>query len=247
VSVTRLNGVPLYLQVREKIREELSDMEAGRAIPAERELESRFGVSRVTVRDAVDDLVVEGLLVRQQGRGTFVQKPKLTHELTTITSWTEQLESLGYIPRTTQRCVEEIEAPQRAKFALCLEKGDRVFRIKRVRLASGEPITLMVNYLPSKIVPGLLEKKPIRESLYDVLEKEYGLVPASAVDTVEGRSSTHEEASQLKIEPWAPVICVTRISNLADGRPLELTQAISRADRYQYRVKLRGRARIRAK
>ncbi len=245
-DITRANGKPLYLQVREKLREELSHMEPGQAIPTERELESRFGVSRMTIREAVDDLVVEGLLVRQQGRGTFVQKPKLTHELSTITSWTEQLEALGYTPRTSQLWIEEIEAPERAAFALHLAKAERVFKIRRVRLASQEPITLMVNYLPSRLVPGLPEKMARHESLYEVLEKEYGLAPTSAVDTVECRSSTHEEAQQLKIEPWAPVICVTRIGYLEGGRPLELAQAVSRADRYQYRVTLQGRARAKS-
>jgi DNA-binding GntR family transcriptional regulator len=218
-------------------------MQPGEAIATERELESRLGVSRVTVREAVDDFVVEGLLVRQQGRGTLVQKPKLTHELSKIASWTEQLVALGYIPRTSQIGVEEIGAPQRVEFALNLEKGDSVFRIRRVRLASDEPITLIVDNLPSRLVPGLLERVDLHESLYEMLEEGYGLAPASAVDTVESRSSTDEEALKLKIEPWAPVVCVTRISHLEDGRPLELAQAVSRANRYQYRLKLRGRAR----
>ncbi|HEX5482261.1 MAG TPA: GntR family transcriptional regulator [Terriglobia bacterium] len=243
MPVIKSRGVPLYLQVRERLRETLSHMEAGQLIPAERELESRFGVSRITIRNAVDDLVIEGLLVRQQGRGTFVQQPKLTHELSTITSWTEQLETLGYTPRTSQSEIEEIDSPARVAFALKLEKGERVFRIKRLRLASEEPVTLMVNYLPSGLVPGLAERVAPYESLYEALEKEYGLEPASAVDTVEARSATEEEAQQLKIEPWASVVCVTRVSHLEDQRPLEFAKAISRGDRYQYRVKLRGRAR----
>lgn len=243
MAVIKTHGVPLYLQVREKLRETLSHMEAGQLIPAERELESRFGVSRITIRNAVDDLVIEGLLVRQQGRGTFVQQPKLTHELSAITSWTEQLATLGYTPRTSQSEIEEIDSPARVAFALSLEKGERVFRIKRLRLASEEPVTLMVNYLPSGLVPGLPGRIAPYESLYEALEKEYGLEPASAVDTVEARAATEEEAQQLKIEPWASVICVTRVSHLEDQRPLEFAKAISRGDRYQYRVTLRGRAR----
>jgi GntR family transcriptional regulator len=245
IAVTKNLRVPLYLQIREEIRADIGRMEAGQPIPTERELESRFGVSRMTIRGAIDDLVIEGLLVRQQGRGTFVQKPKLTHELNTITSWTEQLKSLGYLPRTAHLEIEEIEAPERVAFGLNLKSEARVVRIRRVRLASEEPITLMVNYLPSQLVPRLAERLSAHESLYEALEKEYGLAPASAVDTVESRSSTDEESRRLKIEPWAPVICVTRISHLEDERALELAQAVSRADRYQYRVELRGRARLR--
>jgi len=105
-------------------------MEPGQAIPPERELESRFRVSRMTTRGAINDLVIDGLLVGRQGRGTFVRKPKLTHELSTITSWTEQLENLGCIPRTSRLEIEEIDAPERLAFALKLEKEDRVFRIR---------------------------------------------------------------------------------------------------------------------
>lgn len=239
----KVDGVPLYVQLREGLREELSHMQPGQLIPAEGELQSKFRVSRITVRRAIDDLVAEGLLVRQQGRGTFAQKPKLTHELMSITSWTEQLQALGFTPRTAHQEIREVEVPERVGHALGLEKGARVMMMRRVRLASDEPVTLMTNYLPSRLVPRLEEKALLHESLYETLEEEYGLVPASAVNTVEARTSTHEEAQQLKIQPWAPVICVTRISYLEDQQPLELAQAISRADRYEYRVRLTGRAR----
>jgi GntR family transcriptional regulator len=81
------------------------------------------------------------------------------------------------------------------------------------------------------------------ESLYELLEQRYGLVPKRATDTVETRSATHEEAETLGVEPWSPVLVVTRLSFLQDGTPLELVTAISRGDRYQYRVTLQGRAR----
>lgn len=244
MTIDRTLDVPLYAQIRELLRSELARLEPGQAIPPEPELQERFGVSRITVRKAVDDLVTEGLLLRQQGSGTFVQCPKLTHELSMITSWTEQLESLGYAPQTAQLAIEEIDAPDRVAFGLGLERGERAYRIRRIRLAFDEPVTLMTNYIPANLVHGLSERIMLHESLYETLEKEYGLVPASAVDTVEGRSATDEEAQLLKIEPWAPVICVTRISHLESGRALELALAISRADRYQYRVRLRGRARL---
>jgi GntR family transcriptional regulator len=246
MAVNRAIDIPLYVQVREALRNDLAQMEPGQAIPTEPELEARFEVSRITVRKAIDDLVIEGLLVRQQGRGTFVQRPKLTHELNMITSWTEQLIALGYTPRTLPLEIEEIEPPKRVGYNLALSSEQRVFALRRLRLVSEEPVTLMVNYLPARLVPELDAKVSRRESLYETLEEEYGLIPARAVDTVETRSATDDEAKRLRIEHWAPVLCVTRVSYLSDGRPLEVGIAISRGDRYQYRVELHGRARARA-
>ncbi|MGH9401509.1 MAG: GntR family transcriptional regulator, partial [Terriglobia bacterium] len=100
MAVNRTIDVPLYAQIREALREDLAKMEPGQAIPPEPDLQTRFEVSRITVRRAIDELVTEGLLIRQQGRGTFVQRLKLTHELNMITSWTEQLLAAGYASRT---------------------------------------------------------------------------------------------------------------------------------------------------
>lgn len=240
------NGVPLYMQLREKLREAVSQMKPGEAIPTEHELEVRFGVSRMTVRNAINDLAVEGLLVRHQGRGTFVQEVKLTHDLNMITSWTEQLAALGYQARTSDLEIAVIDPPARVAHELGLHPGERVFVVRRLRMASEEPVTLMVNYLPVRLVPDLNAKFSLGESLYKTLEEQYHLMPARAVDTVEARAATDVEAKRLKIEHWAPVLSVTRVSYLSDERPLEVAVAISRGDRYQYRVELKGRARGKA-
>lgn len=244
MAVNRTIDVPLYAQIREALREDLAKMEPGQAIPPEPDLQTRFEVSRITVRRAIDELVTEGLLIRQQGRGTFVQRLKLTHELNMITSWTEQLLAAGYASRTLHLETEEIEPPKRIASYLALGSQDQVFALRRLRLVSEEPLTLMLNYLPSRLVPGLSEKVTQRESLYETLEKDYGLIASRAIDMVETRTATDEEAKRLRIEHWAPLLCVTRVSYLEDGRPLEVGLAISRGDRYQYRVELRGRARI---
>jgi GntR family transcriptional regulator len=92
-------------------------------------------------------------------------------------------------------------------------------------------------------VPNISQESEGAESLYELLERRYGLIPDRAIDTVETRSATDEEAEILGIEPWAPILLVTRLSFLKDATPLELASVISRGDRYQYRVTLHGRAR----
>jgi GntR family transcriptional regulator len=239
----KTNGVPLYVQVREILRGEYSQFPPKTLVPTESELIERFGVSRITLRKAIDDLVVEGLLERHQGRGTFTSVPKLTHELNSITSWTEQLRSLGYNPRTAHRICREISPPRRVAHALGLSPEENVVMLRRTRLVGDEPFSLMTNYLPSRLVPNITQTSEMVESLYELLEQRYGLIPERAIDTVETRSATDEEAETLAIEPWSPILVVTRLSFLKDDTPLELVTAISRGDRYQYRVTLHGRAR----
>jgi GntR family transcriptional regulator len=241
--VIKTNGVPLYVQVRETLRGEYGQLPPKTAIPTELELIERFGVSRITLRKAIDDLVVEGLLERHQGRGTFTSVPKLTHELNAITSWTEQLQSLGYKPRTAHRICREITPPRRVAHALGLLSDEKVVMLRRTRLVGDEPLSLMTNYLPGRLVPNIVQTSKMVESLYELLEQRYGLIPERAIDTVETRSATDEEAETLGIEPWSPVLVVTRLSFLKDDTPLELAIAVSRGDRYQYRVALHGRAR----
>jgi GntR family transcriptional regulator len=233
--------IPLYVQVREKLRDDLASLEPGHLIPPESKLEQRFSVSRITIRRAIDDLVLEGLLVRHQGRGTFREIPKLVHELNAITSWTEQLKDLGYVPHTAAQELAEIIAPKKIAQLLQLAPDDRVIQLRRTRLANNEPITLMVNYIPSKNVPGFAETGLDTESLYEFLSARYGLAPAQATDTVETRPASEAESERLKIEPWSPVLVVTRVAQMEDGRPFEVAVAVSRGDRYEYRVKLQSR------
>lgn len=240
MNLEHISGIPLYVQIRERLRAELKDMEAGQAIPVEADLEKKFKASRITIRRAVEELVSDGLLVRQQGRGTFVQRNKLTHELNLITSWTNQLKVLGFVPRTTHKKIErEIPSPAIAE-ALQLPRHTEVIRIQRVRLAGREPISFMVNFLPAHLVPGLSEDGFAGESLYDALRTQYSLQPATAVDTVGTREATEEESRALRIHRKSPVLTVQRISYLADGTPLEVALVASRGDRYEYRVTLRN-------
>jgi GntR family transcriptional regulator len=243
-SLAREGGVSLYAQIRERLRNETMQMTPGSAILPEIELERNFGVSRITIRRAIDDLVQEGILVRKQGKGTFVQGPKLTHELNAVTSWTEQLRMLGFTAQTADLQIRGVEASLALAKELRISRGDQLSMVTRLRLANGEPMSLMTNYLPAALVPDLARKFVKGESLYDLLNQVYGLIPDVAVDKVETRLPTRDEAKRLMTPARTPVLCVNRISYLTDGTPLEKSVVISRGDRYQYQVSLRGRARV---
>lgn len=240
MQLEHMSGIPLYVQIREKLRAELAQMKAGQPIPIEADLEKKFRASRITIRRAVEDLVAEGLLLRQQGRGTFVQRPKITHELDLITSWTDQLKGLGFSPKTSHRKIEREIAPSHVAEALMLQEKEEVIQIQRIRLAGRERISYMINYLPIRLVPNFIEHGFAEESLYDFLRSQYGLHPATAVDTVGTRPAFQNESDALRIERNSPVLAVRRVSYLQDGTPLELALVASRGDRYQYQVTLRN-------
>lgn len=173
-AIGRGNGIPLYVQVRDQLRDQLAELAPGTMIPAEQELEQRFRVSRITIRKAIHELVAEGLLSRHQGRGTFVEAPKITHELNTITSRTEQLIALGYTPRTSHLKIERVPAPKRVMQALEIPQGEELLALRRVRLTDNETISLMANYLVAKLVPDFETRVGDFESLYEYSRKNTG-------------------------------------------------------------------------
>jgi GntR family transcriptional regulator len=232
---------PLYAQVRAVLQREIeSGMGPGDALPPEPDLEKRFGVSRITIRRALDDLVAAGLVVRQQGRGTFVREPQITQDLARLTSWTAAIRQLGYEPQTASTEMDSREPTAELRSMLRLGPIDQVLRIHRVRYASGEPICLMTNFLRAGLLPTLERDGLVDGSLYATLLA-HGLHPVTADDTVEARPATEHEAEVLRVPPDSPLLQVTRVSYDAGGRPLDVAIVANRADRFRYAVRFGGR------
>lgn len=239
MRLDKSSPIPLYYQLKEALAKLIeSGYAPGDMLPSEPEIEKKFEVSRMTVRLAMNALVEEGLVVKQQGRGTFVQAPKITHRLSSVTSWTQQMLERGMTPKTIQTELDRIEPPKKIKLLLGLEESEPILRIRRIRHANSEPMCVMVNYVRERYVPGLMDNGMTEESFYSLLEKKYRLRIAKAQETVEAREATEEEADKLKVELWSPVLFVTRVSFLPDGSPLEVVHLTSRADRYQYQIML---------
>lgn len=235
---------PLYRQVAEALRAEIEGrLRPGEAIPTESELERRFGVSRITVRRALDELARAGLVTRRRGSGTFVTRPKVTEQLGVLHSWAEGMRAQGLEPRTVDCEILRIAPPAWVAQALRLDPdaSAAVLRVQRLRHAGDEPLCLMVDYLPHYIAPDLPERGLEGESLYETLERRYKLIPGRVEDTVSARGATMFEALLLGVSPGAPVLYVTRLTYGADDEPAIAASVVSRADRYAYRVS--GRAR----
>lgn len=233
--------LPLYAQIRSALQREIeTGMRPGDALPPEPELEHRFGVSRITIRRALDELVADGLVVRQQGRGTFVRKPQMTQDLVRLTSWTTAIRQLGYEPQTATTEIDVREPTPALRATLGLEPSDRVVRVHRLRCASGEPICLMTNYVRDGLLPGLVRDGLVDDSLFATLLA-HNLRPVTADDTVEARPATPAEAEGLAVPPDSPLLQVTRVSYDAGGRPLDVAIVANRADRFRYAVRFGGR------
>lgn len=228
--------VPLYHQLKNKLLEMIEKgYDVGDALPTETELEKMFNVSRMTVRLAVNALVEEDLLEKQQGRGTFVKKPKITQDLMTITSWTDDMIKRGLTPKTVDTAISLMSPPKKVRQLLKLNGKDKVVKIKRIRYASDEPMCIMTNYLAESYVPGLAEEGLKYESLYKTISERYGISFTLTEETVEAREATEYESEVLMIEEWSPVLVVTTVSYISDGTPIEVVNIIARADRYQYK------------
>lgn len=235
--------IPLYYQVKEKILDKINKgvFNVGDIIPSETELQSLYKVSRITIRRAIQELVHEGYLSTQQGRGTYVSQPKVIQDLNLITSWAETMEKLGMHPET--KSIKFTQEPAHTPIAklLEIEAGRPVYRIDRLRYAGGEPLCIMTNYLVPEIVPGLLEKGLIGESLYETLEKGYGIELSRAVEKVEAKAADKDEAALLRVKKGFPLLYVVRTTYDANDTPIEVVTAYNRGDRYAYEVNLLGR------
>lgn len=225
-----------YVRVRDYLRSLVThELEPGDAIPSERVLCERFGISRMTVRQAVDALVVEGLLVREQGRGTFVAPTKMDMEVR-LTSFGEEMRRRGMEPSSQVLAAEQVPAAPDVADALDLRPGEPVHHLHRVRYADGTPMAIEQAWLPVTLVPNLLaDGAP--ESVYGDLRRR-GLEPDWGEDTVAASEADAEDAEHLGLRPGAAVLRVERRTFTGDIA-LVYSRSAYRADRYVLWVPLR--------
>ncbi|MGH3370216.1 MAG: GntR family transcriptional regulator [Nocardioidaceae bacterium] len=217
-----------HVQVREYVRGLIDDAEPGSPAPSERELVQRFGVARMTVRQALDALVAEGLLERVPGRGTFVARTKIDVQIR-LSSYTEEMGRRGMVPTSRTLLARMESAGPGVARALEITEGDRVVHWQRIRLADGVPMCIEDAYLADSIVPGFLDG-PLPESLY-VEFKRRDLLPTWGEDSVDADLAKSDEAELLDIEPGSPVLRIARRA-FAGNIAVEVSRSTYRADRY---------------
>jgi len=232
--------LPLYHQLKMLI---LREIDAGRLkpddqLPTEDQLALTYEVSKITVRQALQELAGEGYIRRQQGRGTFVQRPRVEQGPRALTSFTDEMRRHGLASASRVLEQEVCAAPPEVATRLKIPARAQVFRLRRLRLANAEPMGVQNAYLPLDLVPGIGDAAFAGASLYDLLQSRYSLHPATARETYWVLPAGREEAGLLRVPVGSPTMAAERVTFLADGRPLEYVQSVMRGDRYRIVVDL---------
>lgn len=234
-------NLPLYVQLQEVLRDEIHNgrLKPGDRLPPERELSGQFQMSRMTVRQALNQLVADGLLHRIQGKGTYVARPKITQNLGLLSSFTEDMISRGMRPGARVIEKEIIHADHRLAEMFSLKDDMRLIKIRRLRTADGEPIALETTHLPYERFADLLQRD-LSGSLYELLRGEYQIVLSKARQSIEAGEAAPLEAGLLKIPEKVPVLVIERISVDPALQVIEYVNSCYRADKYKFYVELQG-------
>ncbi|WP_405017851.1 GntR family transcriptional regulator [Kitasatospora sp. NBC_00070] len=221
-------------RVRDYLRDLVEARSAGDPIPSERTLCEQLGVSRPTLRSAVDELVSTGLIVREHGRGMFVAPAKITQELTAAPeehAFTAPRVGGSWAGRVLEFSV--LRAGARVGRKLHLSPTAEIAHIARLRLVDGEPMAIEYLYVPAELVPGLAPGDMESGDFYELLRERHGVRVHQAVQSIEPTVVSEKEAQLLGVPPFSPALHFERLTTDHDGRPVEYVHSLYRGDRYR--------------
>jgi GntR family transcriptional regulator len=242
--IVRPPSVPLWAQIEHAIRNQMESGQypIGSRLPSEPDLCQMFGVSRMTVRQAVQQLVDEGRLVRGRGRGTFVARPPLQREINSqyLDGFFATLTARGHTVSSRVLALDRVAAGETAAAALGLATGVQVYRLERLRLVDGAPVSVQIACLPVLLVPGLERFDFGRHSLYGVLREEYGLQVSAIEQKISARAATPQLAHLMDLPPGSPLLYVEKISRTRGAQPLEFGELYFDPAGYQLTMAIRS-------
>ena len=237
-TIDRSSPIPLYFQLKQILLDKIGNEEwlTGNLIPSEQELQETYGLSRTTVRQTLSELVNEGFLDRQRGRGTFVTTPKITHNPGDRQGVSDYLRQHGIEPGWQVIEREYRIGEEGICEKLLLPAGSELFYLHRMRLANGEAIGSHKAYFP-KGIAGQLNIDLLEEggSLH-YLSEAPKLATSKAIRSIEATLATEEEHTLLDVDIGAPILQIERVTIAEDGKPLEFLVASYRGDRFKYQV-----------
>ena len=238
-QIDRDSPVPLYSQLKAILLRKLeSEWQAGQLIPGESALEETYGLSRITVRQALSELVNDGYLYRQRGRGTFVRQPKFTHDPAQRLALTDTMRQHGVTPGWRVLDSGTCEATPDLSERLGIAEGSPIFILKRLRLADEEAIGYHLAYVPGAQAEYVDEDAFERDGSLHYLRNAPDLSAAKAHRTLEARGATETAAKHLSIAEGDPVLHIERLTANRGGKPIELLSATYRGDRFSYYISL---------
>ena len=240
-AIYRNSPLPRYYQLKEIMREKVQSDEwkPGDLIPSERELSEKYGISRMTARQAITELVNEGLFYREQGKGTFVSQRKITQQLIRLTGFTEDIKARGQKPGTKVLSAQMVAADETTAEKLRIDPGTLIFRLQRLRLADDEPLAIELSQINFKGCERLLEEDLEQNSLYRLLETKYGIPLMEADQELEAGLAGNEEVQLLKISLGRPVLFTRRITYTDRYQPIEYAKAVYCGNKYIFHTHLK--------
>ncbi|TGB03765.1 phosphonate metabolism transcriptional regulator PhnF [Halobacillus salinus] len=227
--------MPMYYQIQEDLKQRMDSGEfvPGTMIPSERELSEHYDVSRMTVRQAMTNMVNDGYLYREKGKGTFIAEQKIEQPLQGMTSFTEDMKQRGMEASSRLISFETIPATVEIAKKLNLDESEDVFRVQRIRSADQKPMAVETTFLPVTLLPELTEEI-VQGSLYQYVEDKLGLSIEKATQMIEATVADDHQATLLEVPRNSAVLMIERNSILTDGTPFEVVKSAYRADRYKF-------------
>jgi GntR family transcriptional regulator len=241
-KVSKENPLPLHYQLKEIIQEMIENEELlpGQAIPPEREICEFQGVSRMTVNKAILTLVNEGVLYREQGRGTFVSKAKVKQALEHLKGFTEEMSEKGLKADSKILSFSIKEATKKNRELLEMKDDDKlVIEINRLRLLNDEPYSLETVWIPHSLCPDLTKELIDGSSLYKIFKEKYKYSLEKAKQTVEPIILNEYQSELLNLNENSLALLFKRTTYLSDNTPIEHTREIYRSDKYKYEIILK--------
>ena len=230
----------LYARVETVLAGEITDgeLKVGDQLPTEDSLIARFGVSRITVRRAIQNLVSRGLVEIRRGKGTFVAAQKFTQDLKELSGFVEDMHALGRKPTARVLGREIVSADATVASQLALTRGERVVRIRRVRLADGTPLSFDETFLPLEIGKKVITNNLKVEPIFSLLERKYDVPLIEAEYKLDAVPAGIEVAAALKVKPQTPIFRIERTSYSTGGRPVDYETLHYRGDLVQFVTRL---------
>lgn len=240
-TIDTTSVIPLYHQIKQNLRELIENgvLLEGQLLPSERDLGEYYGVNRLTVRQAITELVSEGMFRRQRGVGTFVADPKLTQMMARVTGFSERVREVGRKPSSRMISLELVPASTMVARSLNQEPDAPFYKLVRLRCVDDEPVMLETVFLPQARFPDLKRVDFSEVSLYQVLAQKFNCRIVEADETLEPVIMTDYEVEILEAEPGTPGLLIETVAYDQNGIAVEFGKSVVRGDKSRFYFRLK--------
>ena len=242
MKLRREAPTPLYLQLKNAL---VADIDAGQYKPndrlmSERELGEKFKVSRMTVRQALTEMIRDGILYTQVGKGTYVSESKIKQELQTLTGFTQDMAARGTVASGQVLEARIIPATLTLAAIFSVPMNTEFVLLSRLRLSDSIPLAIEEAYIRHQVCPSILKYDFSKESLYNILATHFNTILVRAEQTMEASLATPKEAELLQITSPSPVLRIERLSYNEQNTLVEYVISVYRGDRYKFHTTLQS-------